>query len=89
MQKRNTPIIAAVLVIAGCAVPVVGNDDRYEIGNVPDHVVSMVAPGQDLSSARLLPEDGCYWYTHSGRVETTLVPLRAVGGRPICTVRQL
>jgi len=36
----------------------------------------------------LLPEDGCYWYQHSGPVETTMVPLRAVGGNPICTKRQ-
>ena len=51
-------------------------------------VVRLAAPNQDLSTARLLPEDGCYWYQHSGPVETAMVPLRAVGGNPICTKRQ-
>jgi len=43
---------------------------------------------QDLTTARLRPEDGCYWYEHSGPVENTLVPLRSAGGNPICTSRQ-
>jgi hypothetical protein len=29
--------------------------------------------------------DGCYWYRHIGPVETTMLPLLTVEGRPICT----
>lgn len=87
MRKQGLQLVATTLLVAGCSVPA-AETDRYEIGNVPEQVVAIAAPGQDLSSARLVPEDGCYWYTHEGPVETTLVPLRTVGGRPICTVQQ-
>ncbi len=56
-----------------------------ELPELPEAVVEMAAPGQDLGSARLRPEDGCYWYLHRGPVETTLLPLRTPGGNPICT----
>ncbi len=55
------------------------------IRNLPEEVVAMAAPNQDLSSVRILPEDGCYWYRHVGPVETTLLPLRNTAGSPICT----
>ena len=55
---------------------------------MPEAVVAMAATGQDLQSARLLPEDGCYWYEHSGPVETTLLPLRTANGNRICTPRE-
>ena len=84
MWKTKLLTLATTLVVAGCSLPAVERD-RDEIGNVPDQVIAMAAPGQDLSSARLVPEDGCYWYSHRGPVETTLIPLRAVGGGPICT----
>lgn len=54
-------------------------------GAVPEAVTLLAAPGQDLSTARLLAEDGCYWYMHDGPVEQTLLPLRTSEGRPICT----
>jgi hypothetical protein len=89
MQKRNAPIIAAILVLAGCAVPTLDNGGALnEVGNVPEAVASLAAPGQDLTTARLRPEDGCYWYEHSGPVENTLVPLRTAGGNPICASRE-
>ena len=53
--------------------------------NLPDQVVSLAAPGQDLRSAKLMPEDGCYWYRHVGPVETTMLPLLSVNKRHICT----
>ncbi len=52
---------------------------------VPESVSSIAAPYQDLTTARLRPEDGCYWYTHRGPVETTPLPLRTENGSPICT----
>ncbi|MSU91175.1 hypothetical protein GE300_16420 [Rhodobacteraceae bacterium 2CG4] len=88
MQKRHTPILAAMLALAGCTVPAPDDSaDQTRVGNVSEAVAALAAPGQDLTTARLLPQDGCYWYEHSGPVETTLVPLRAVGGSPICTAR--
>ena len=89
MKLRNGQIIAAILILAGCTVPTpeVRNPSNKGV-NVPEAVAALAAPDQDLTSAQLLPEDGCYWYEHSGPVETTLVPLRAVGGSPICTAHQ-
>jgi hypothetical protein len=84
MQKWNVSITILILVLAGCTVPEQNNDEIYMIGNVPEAVAAIAAPRQDLTTARLRREDNCYWYMHSGPVETTLVPLRATGGRPIC-----
>ena len=52
---------------------------------VPESVSSIAAPFQDLTTARIKADDGCYWYTHSGPVETTELPLRTANGSPICT----
>ena len=88
MQINRIIVGASFLFTIGCTTPTIGSrDTMFEIGNVPDAVVSLAAPGQDLTSARLRPEDGCYWYEHNGRVETTVVPLRAIGGSQICTSR--
>lgn len=82
-------VIIASALLASCGITNTEvQNDRYEIGNIPENVVAMAAPDQDLSTARLLSEDDCYWYMHAGPVETTLVPLRATGGRPICVVQQ-
>lgn len=55
-----------------------------QIGNLPDAVVEQAAPNQDLTTARLRPEDGCYWYEHTNPVETILVPLRTAQDSRIC-----
>ena len=83
MHEASAIIAAEMLVMAGCTAPSAG-----PIGNVSEAVVALAAPGQDLATARLLPEDGCYWYEHRGPVETTLLPLRTVNGNPICTARE-
>ena len=54
---------------------------------VPEEVIAMAAPFQNARTARLMPEDNCYWYLHAGPVETTLLPLRTRDGRPICVER--
>ena len=78
---------AGLLTLGACAAPFgTAMDGAAPNGAaVPEEVVAMAAPYQDVSSARLMPEDGCYWYRHVGPVETTMLPLRTVGGRPICT----
>lgn len=87
MRRTTLMIGAALLTVAGCTAPMETAQRPDRVGNLPANVASMAAPNQDLSTARLLSEDGCYWYEHNGPVETTLVPLRAVGGNPICTQR--
>ena len=82
----RTMILAAVPValmgLAGCE-PVPGTSTAGVI-TVPESVVALAAPYQDLTTARLRPEDGCYWYSHRGPVETTELPLRTPEGSPIC-----
>lgn len=87
MFRRLTPagLPCAVLLpaaLSGC-VAATGAQDG-ELPSLPEEVVAVAAPWQDLASARLMPEDGCYWYEHRGQVETTLLPLRTPEGRPIC-----
>lgn len=73
--------IVVLMALAGC-VSTQGNQE--EVVDLPDNVLQIVAPNQNLASARLA-EDGCYWYRHAGPVETTMLPLRTREGRPICT----
>ncbi len=89
MRTRNFTIGAVLLFAAGCASPEMEKRGSLnEVGNLPEAVLSLAAPGQNLATARLRSEDDCYWYEHSGPVETTLVPLRSTGGSPICVARQ-
>ena len=74
--------MVALLAAAGCTET--GMSGAAQAGELPESVVSLAAPGQNLATARLVPEDNCYWYEHSGPVETTLLPLRTPQGNPIC-----
>ena len=58
-----------------------------DVTNLPEGVLAIVAPGQDLTSVQI-DETGCYVYRYSGPVETTFLPLRSTSGRPICTRAQ-
>lgn len=87
MSARLFGFASAILLFAGCAVPVT-SDSKAETGfiqKLPDSMVAIAAPYQNLSAVRIFPEDGCYWYLHVGPVESTLLPLRTTDGRPICT----
>lgn len=55
---------------------------------LPEQVLALAAPFQDLSAVKIDPTDGCYVYRHVGPVETTYLPLRSTAGRPICTREQ-
>ncbi len=92
MWIRNQSVIvtASVLFLAGCAAATVDPAGRGAggVADLPEAVVALAAPGQNLASARLLPQDNCYWYEYAGRVETTLLPLKTVDGRPICLQRK-
>ena len=79
---RPTRLIPAlVLPLAACAVPA---GDAGPGSTLPEAVRAAAAPFQDLSVVELREDDGCYWYRHTGPVETTFLPLRTRDGRPIC-----
>ena len=87
MNMQRSGWLAAMMVLAGCAVadgPATDPDTGF-IEDLPEGVVAIAAPYQNLRAVRISPEDGCYWYLHDGPVESTLLPLRTVQGNPICT----
>ncbi len=90
-MRLNTGLsLLNVFALGACSAPINGadGDDTGYLARVPDSVLALAAPYQNLDAVVLNPEDGCYWYRHNGPVETTLLPLRTVEGRPICTRAQ-
>ena len=87
MRIRTIGRSVAVLVLAACTPVMEDGADQSPgfIEELPEKVVALAAPSQDLSAVRLRPDDGCYWYQHVGPVETTMLPLLTPDGRPICT----
>ncbi|SDI54219.1 hypothetical protein [Aliiruegeria lutimaris] len=82
------PAILALLALGACAETTITTGPEGDIAtlkDVPEGVIALAAPNQDLTTVRIQPEDGCYWYRYSGPVETTYLPLRARDGRPICS----
>ncbi len=87
-MNRLVFIVGATLWLGACAstgVTTGGAPSDGGTSNLPDQLVALAAPGQDLRSVKLMPEDGCYWYRHVGPVETTMLPLLSVNKRHICT----
>jgi hypothetical protein len=86
---RLAPALLLLLTAACATTPAPEEDDG--LPGVPvemsEELVAQLAPGQNIETVRLLPEDGCYWYQWQGPVETTYLPLRTREGRMIC-VRQ-
>ncbi|MDD9976393.1 MAG: hypothetical protein OXQ30_01475 [Boseongicola sp.] len=76
MQKLSPALALAVL--SACAT------NGGFLRELPEDVVALAAPNQNLQAVKLLEEDGCYWYEHDGPVETTLLPLLSKRGRHIC-----
>ncbi|WP_299149359.1 hypothetical protein [uncultured Tateyamaria sp.] len=87
MLLRTKAALMIALTGAACT-DLPGTATGGYIGQLPEGVVDIAAPGQNLNQVRLLPEDGCYWYLHKGPVESTLLPLRTTTGAPICTKAQ-
>nr|WP_299364942.1 hypothetical protein [uncultured Paracoccus sp.] len=84
MRAQSGWILTAALIVGACSAALPDRPVTAQSEGVPDSIVALAAPNQDVQSARLLPEDGCYWYSYAGPVETTLLPLRTVDGRRIC-----
>jgi len=78
--------LGAMLALGGCgSFSQMGADASNPfIQELPDGVLYIVAPFQDLDAVLLDPIDSCYVYRHVGRVEATFLPLRSIDGRPIC-----
>ncbi|MCI5110939.1 MAG: hypothetical protein MRY75_10345 [Marivita sp.] len=87
-MTRAKAFLVAPLTLLGLAacepVPSSGGTSGSARITVPESVATIAAPYQDLTTARVRAEDGCYWYTHRGPVETTELPLRTSNGSPIC-----
>ena len=86
-RLRPTLLSGILLAMGACSIPVAPATDKSTgfISELPEGVALIAAPYQNLQEVILKPEDGCYWYRHVGPVETTMLPLRTVEGRPICT----
>ena len=83
MRQKHFLMVAAVLTLAGCADPNAPGPDGV-LPVVPEPVLALAAPYQNLNAVRIGPADNCFWYRHSGPVEVTWLPLRTPGGNPIC-----
>lgn len=83
MRKLAVPAILAASFLGGCNTMQTGNSPQVS-PQVSEQLAAIAAPGQDLTTARVQPENNCYWYAHRNPVETTLLPLKDVNGRPIC-----
>jgi hypothetical protein len=83
MTRLPLSALLIPVLLAGCVSTTATGE--AELPPLPEEVVAVAAPWQNLATARLMPEDGCYWYEHDGQVERTLLPLRTPEGRPICT----
>ncbi len=86
-QSRSICFAIGFLALGACTVPINQATDKTTgfLKELPEGVAMIAAPYQNLQEVILKPEDGCYWYRHVGPVETTMLPLRSVRGRPICT----
>ena len=89
MTVHKSFLVMAMFLLGACTEPMT-QFGTTEVGSnpaLPESVLAIAAPNQDLASARLHEEDGCFWYRHVGPVETTMLPLRTSDGRPICVKR--
>ena len=79
--------VGMIVLAAACTEMTDGNGavSQGHIDTLPEGVVTIAAPYQDLTAVRIDPEDGCYVYRHAGPVETTYLPLVTSEGRPICS----
>lgn len=87
-HKMHRPVrgllcAGALMSASACATVPASTPQAPEV-TIPQEVVAMADPRQNLFTARLRAEDNCYWYAHSNPLETTLLPLRTIDGRPIC-----
>ena len=83
-MHHRTSLIALALFGASACAPPPGIDGVPFFDPLPEGVANLADPTQDLTQVILRTDDNCFWYNYAGPVETTLLPLRAKNGRPIC-----
>lgn len=79
MRSFAIYLIAINSVLTACSTPI---PDSKPL--LPESVLSVVGPKQDLENTKIDPETGCVFYLHKGQVETTWIPLRSKTGGAIC-----
>lgn len=84
MKRQILMISTATALLGACAVTNPTDTADGDKPAVPEAIVQLAGPGQNVETARLLPSDNCYWYEYVGVVETTLLPLKTADGRRIC-----
>jgi hypothetical protein len=82
MIRKTWVLGPLLLALAGCAAPPTPPGQTEE--GLSQELLSLVAPGQDMSSVRI-ESDGCYWYRYVGPVEVTYLPVLTRDNRMICT----
>lgn len=87
MNIRSKLVLLAGVSLAACTeMPVAGDAPSGSpfLADLPESVRAIAAPNQNLDRVVFLEDDNCYWYEHTGPVETTLLPLRTARGNTIC-----
>ena len=83
MKRKTAILIAGALAVAGCTTtPSLDADGAFT--ELPEPLLALAAPYQNLNKVRLDQNDNCFWYLHEGPVERTWLPLRTAEGNPIC-----
>ncbi len=83
MKRKTAILIAGALAVAGCTTtPSLDADGAFT--ELPEPLLVLAAPYQNLNKVRLDQNDNCFWYLHEGPVERTWLPLRTAEGNPIC-----
>ena len=83
MKRKTATLLAGALALAGCATtPSLDADGAFT--ELPEPLLALAAPYQNLNKVRLDQNDNCFWYLHEGPVERTWLPLRTAEGNPIC-----
>jgi len=85
LNLRRAALALALPALAACATDPLRTEPGGFLADVPEEVVALAAPGQDMSRVRLRPDDNCFYYLYAGPVEDTMIPLRSARGNPICT----
>ena len=85
-MKFGVYLLGGAVLLAACEETGAVEDDPTDrfLQNVPEEVIALAAPDQNLTQITIDPVDNCYVYSHAGPVETTLLPLKTVDERPIC-----
>ncbi|WP_122072308.1 hypothetical protein [Pseudophaeobacter sp. EL27] len=87
MKGSSWILAGGILALVGCTD--VNNSgptvSQAHLAVLPEGVLALAAPNQDLDAVRIDAVDGCYVYRHKGPVETAYLPLRTTEGRPICS----